>query len=82
MKPEFSLTLLDVFRYLFPGALTVMPFFLFDTDYIQQWKLSEFDKYLLFFVLSYVMGHLLTLISSIIPRIFKISRSMFKVEPS
>lgn len=82
MKPEFSLTLLDVFTYLFPGALTVMPFFLFNTAYIQQWKLSEFDKYLLFFVLSYVVGHLLTLISSIIPRIFRTTKSIFKVEPS
>lgn len=82
MTPNFSLSLLDVFSYLFPGLILVLPYFFGETAYTQEWKLSVFDKYILVVVFGYVIGHLITLISSLIPKFLSAIRKLFKIKNS
>lgn len=72
IKTDFSLSLLDFLIYLFPGALIIIICFLANPSFVKKWGITEIDKYIIIFILSYIIGHLLTLVSSLIPRIFNI----------
>ncbi|MGA1839060.1 MAG: hypothetical protein ACMUIU_00400 [bacterium] len=78
INTDFSLSLLDFFTYLFPGALIIMCFLLNDFSLITKWQMSEIDKYIMIFILSYLIGHLLTLVSSLIPKGFDCFRGKQK----
>lgn len=80
MKPNFTLGLLDFFVYLLPGAVLVIPLLFCDTSITQEMKLTSFEKYVLLFITSYIFGHILTYISSIIPKIGSEIKKLLKIK--
>ncbi|MEM3170610.1 MAG: hypothetical protein QW838_07570 [Candidatus Nitrosotenuis sp.] len=79
MNQDFSLGILDFFSYLVPGVLLLLPCFFWGFPIDPKLNLTGFDKYVVLFIGGYIIGHLLTLVSSLIPKLNGLAKRLFKI---